>query len=186
MISFRPIDWQDESQLLLWRNAPHVSREHCISETIDPKTHQNWFERMMNLADRQAWVVSLGESPVGCVMIHGYDGATGIARTGFYIGEESALATGVGVAMEMFLLDACFQKFAARRAVGEVLATNTAALRLHDAFGWTREGLLREQLVRDSEVIDVVLIGILQSEWAAPRSARVASLYERSRRLMTH
>ena len=185
VISFRSIDWPDETQLLHWRNAPHVSREHCISAAIDSGTHRNWFTRMMEMPDRHAWVVNLGNLPVGCVMIHSIDDVTGIARTGFYIGEESALATGVGVAMEMFLLDACFAEFSARRAVGEVLASNSAALRLHDAFGWTREGLLREQIVRDSETIDVVLIGILRSEWASPQNVGTSRLYARSRRLIS-
>jgi RimJ/RimL family protein N-acetyltransferase len=48
----------------------------------------------------------------------------------------------------------------------EVMADNDAALKAQSAAGFRREGYLRGHVLKDGRPRDVVLLGILASEWA--------------------
>ena len=50
----------------------------------------------------------------------------------------------------------------------EVLAENTAVIGLHERFGFTREALLREHVMKSGARHDVVGLGLLRREqgWA--------------------
>jgi UDP-4-amino-4,6-dideoxy-N-acetyl-beta-L-altrosamine N-acetyltransferase len=52
-----------------------------------------------------------------------------------------------------------------RKASCEVLATNTPALTMYERFGFVREGVLREQVLKDSGPVDVYRMGLLHREW---------------------
>jgi RimJ/RimL family protein N-acetyltransferase len=51
----------------------------------------------------------------------------------------------------------------------EVLAFNTAVIRLHQKFGFQVEGVLRQHHFVGNEYIDTYKLGILAHEWAVKR-----------------
>jgi RimJ/RimL family protein N-acetyltransferase len=76
-------------------------------------------------------------------------------------------------------LDYAFGKMGVRRVLGEVLAYNARSLRLHDQFGFVREGCLRDHALKNESYEDVMVYGMLAGEWQTKREdvlARVRSL----------
>ena len=47
----------------------------------------------------------------------------------------------------------------------EVFETNPRAMKTYEAAGFTREGVLRQEIFKNGRYIDVIIMGILQSEW---------------------
>ena len=58
----------------------------------------------------------------------------------------------------------------------EVLLSNEAVWRLHEAHGFKREALFREHVVKNGAPVDVVGLGLLARDWAEKREAMAAKL----------
>jgi UDP-4-amino-4,6-dideoxy-N-acetyl-beta-L-altrosamine N-acetyltransferase len=50
-----------------------------------------------------------------------------------------------------------------------VLEINPAVIKLHQKFGFSIEGMRRENILRNGKRIGVALLGITKSEWQARR-----------------
>lgn len=55
-----------------------------------------------------------------------------------------------------------------RRIFLRVLADNTAAIRLYQSLGFIEEGRLREAVFVDGRYQDLLMMGLLQSEYRSP------------------
>jgi RimJ/RimL family protein N-acetyltransferase len=51
----------------------------------------------------------------------------------------------------------------------EVLQSNPAVISLHQKFGFSVEGVRRQNVIKDNVRVDVVMLGITRQEWAARR-----------------
>jgi RimJ/RimL family protein N-acetyltransferase len=57
-----------------------------------------------------------------------------------------------------------------------VLAGNEAVWKLHESFGFVREALFREQVVKNGRFQDVVGLGMLKRDWDVAKPAIEARL----------
>jgi RimJ/RimL family protein N-acetyltransferase len=78
------------------------------------------------------------------------------------------------------VLEVAFAELALRKLSCEVLAFNTAALSMYERFGFVREGVFREQILKPEGPVDVLRLGILAREWEATRDAHRDRLRARS------
>ena len=78
-------------------------------------------------------------------------------------------SVGRGYAREAIglLLRYAFDEMNLRRVHLKVLADNERAIRCYEACGFRREGVLREHAYHAGRYTDIVVMGILKSEWAA-------------------
>lgn len=51
----------------------------------------------------------------------------------------------------------------------ESLRGNPAVINMHLKFGFQQEGLRRQNILKDGQRIDVVLLGITKAEWQSKR-----------------
>ena len=65
------------------------------------------------------------------------------------------------------LVDYAFRSRNLRRVHLQTLASNTAALASYRAVGFMEEGRLREHAWVEGAYEDIVLMGVLRSEWAS-------------------
>ena len=77
----------------------------------------------------------------------------------------------VGRAAQVLGLDRAFGELGLHKVFAEVMADNDAALKAQAAAGFRREGYLRGHVLKGGRPRDVVLLGILSSEWADLREA---------------
>lgn len=87
------------------------------------------------------------------------------------IGGREDRGQGYGFEAMQLLLDFAFGELNLRRISLTVFSYNEPAIRLYERLGFVREGTYREFLVRDGEVYDMYLFGMLRREWRTP-SAR--------------
>lgn len=176
MIRLRDLRGDDAKRLFLWRRAPEVDRWMCgrPAETFD--AHQAWFDAFREDHDGKGWIVTWSRRPVGFVMLKGSGGDDRRAEWGWYIGEDRARGRGVGRAAQALVLDEAFGPLGLRKLTSEVLVGNAAALKVQTAAGFRREGLLRSHVLKDGAPHDVVLLGLLDQDWAAGREAYLAAL----------
>ena len=102
---------------------------------------------------------------IGFAMLYGLDGAHQAGRLAWGIGEAAYRGKGYGADALQLVLRYAFDELNLHRVGAEVPAYNTRALHVLERAGWRREGVLREALRRDGRWWDLLLLGILRSEW---------------------
>lgn len=81
------------------------------------------------------------------------------------IGNQDVRGKGYGKEALYILLEYGFNKLDFYRIQLNVLEFNTAAISLYEKAGFKKEGLYREFVLRDGKRHDLLLYGLLKSEW---------------------
>ena len=62
----------------------------------------------------------------------------------------------------------------------ETTAGGAEVIRMHEKFGFRREGYFRSHVKKDGQHLDVVALGLLRSEWKLLKAGLYAHVYARS------
>jgi RimJ/RimL family protein N-acetyltransferase len=81
------------------------------------------------------------------------------------IGDKLRWGRGLGRRVSEAMLDVGFGSLALHRITATVIATNERSLAMFDALGFKREGLFRDDQLREGRYVDVVHFGLLEDEW---------------------
>lgn len=162
----------DVDQLFHWRREPEV--DHWMYEQPPEgfDAHRRWFDGFRADPDRAGFVITRRGAPCGLLTLTGLTGTQRRAQLGWYIGEAQARGRGAGRASQALGLDLAFSRYALQKVWSEVLADNDTALKAQAAAGFRREGYLRRHGFKHGQYRDVVLLAVLEEEWAV-RRARV-------------
>lgn len=148
--------YSDIELMRYWSSAPHVTIEDTIAYLSPRVDFPEW----------RGWSVTLkcSDRAIGTV-------AAGLRREGVSeIGYMLARAHwGRGIAREAVtrLLDLLFVEEGCRRVFADTDPENAASIRLLQALGFRREGLLRAEWETHIGVRDSVIWGLLRDEWRA-------------------
>lgn len=128
-----------------------------------------WVTKAMNgQGPDRKWVICRhGEpEPLGFTALYGLGGSVA-PQFAIVVGEPAARGQGAGRRASALTLKRAFDELGQRRVYLEVLSSNHAAIRLYEGLGFQLEGRLRQQVDRGGELLDLVLYGLLRSEWAS-------------------
>jgi UDP-4-amino-4,6-dideoxy-N-acetyl-beta-L-altrosamine N-acetyltransferase len=137
--------------------------DHLISEA----EHAAWLERLRGSDRNRVYVIFRQGAPLGVVSLANIETRHGRADWAFYLIRE-ARGGGIGPRVELWLLRHVFDEMGLEKLNSEVLETNAGVIRLHEKFGFMREGVRRLNIVKDGERVDVCLLGMSRSEWLNP------------------
>lgn len=160
---------EDKQQLLTWRNMPEVARYMFTDRIITQKEHDRWFSGIANDSTRCYWVITYDSEDVGLINLYNIDTANRRCYWAFYLASPGMRGKGIGSLAWYWTLQKVFEERLLNRLCSEVLAFNTAVTRMHERFGFQREGYLRQHVWKGSDPIDVVTFALLREEWNAKR-----------------
>jgi RimJ/RimL family protein N-acetyltransferase len=89
---------------------------------------------------------------------------------------EPVRRKGIGLRVGAMLLDLAFDQLRLNRVTSFYRADNVATSRLVQAIGFSEEGRMRKAWFADGKHLDIVVIGILASEWLARRDNLASSM----------
>lgn len=173
----RPMAEEDRERVLSWRNQGRIRANMYNDHIIAPDEHDRWFNRA--LADDTA-VYRIFEHqgrPLGFASLTGIDRVHGRSSWAFYLGETDA-PRGSGAAMELLMLDEAFGPSGIRKLSCEVFAFNTGVVRLHERFGFEREGLLKAHFLKGDQYQDIVCLARFAEGWDADRAALMTTVFQ--------
>ena len=176
MISLRAVRNSDESQLLAWRNDPDVARYMYSEHIIGAEEHRAWFRSARSDPRRLYWIIQCDGADVGLANLYDISEAHSRCSWAFYLGSANLRGRGVGSGVEALILDYVLQEGRYQKLYCEVLASNEAVIAMHMAFGFRQEGRLRSHIQKGSNRVDVVCLGILETEWREQRAQALARL----------
>lgn len=176
MIELRDLAAEDEARLFDWRAEPEVDRWMSDAAFADRQAHHRWFDSLRDDPDVRGWMIQRGGRPVGLLTLTGLTSHHRRAAWNWFVGDAEARGRGVGRAAQVLGLERAFNELKLHKVFAEVMADNDAALKTLGAIGFKREGYLRGHVIKNGVAKDVVQLGILDSEWAAQRPARLKEL----------
>ncbi|MGI4836741.1 MAG: UDP-4-amino-4,6-dideoxy-N-acetyl-beta-L-altrosamine N-acetyltransferase [Janthinobacterium lividum] len=150
------------------RNQPDVRRYMYTSHEIGEVEHQAWLDSLRGNARQSVFVVMLDEQPIGIVSLNAISATQKTADWAFYL-DPQVQGKGFGSLVEFWLLDHAFDDAGLEKLNCEVLHSNTAVIGMHEKFGFVREGVRRQNILKDGKRLDVVMLGITRDEWQARR-----------------
>jgi diamine N-acetyltransferase len=125
------------------------------------------FDKRLEDQDKAHFVIEVDGTVIGGIGLHHRDRRAGSAQFGVGIYDPEYLGQGYGRDAIETLLGWAFQIQNYRRIWLETHALNERAVRSYRALGFVEEGRLREHAFYDGRYVDVLVMGLLRSEWLA-------------------
>lgn len=152
----------DLGMVLDWRNNPDVRRYMYSQHDIEEEEHYKWFSDATADVSRRQLIVMEAMNAIGYVHFNDVSEG-GVANWGFYA--RPGAAKGTGKKLSIVALNYAFNELNLYKVCGQVLATNTTSIALHQKLGFTLEGVLRAQKRINKINIDIHCFGMLAVEW---------------------
>lgn len=179
--SCRPVTIEDAAMMLEWRNRDHVREGMFHSRHFTLEEQVPWLQRCIDAEDRFYFIFEFQGRPIGVFGVYDVDEVQRVGEWVYFMGPPfEGLPKGSGAAMEFIALDTFFGVVGVRRLWGRTLKSNERVWRMHQRFGFQVEGALRQHVLKDGELIDVLCVGLLETEWRQRREEQFRSIFETS------
>jgi len=166
----------DSDNLFAWRNLPDIRRWMYTDHEIVREEHDRWFAAASKDPSRKYWIVELDGRPVGLANLADIVPAHRKATWAYYLADAAVRGRGIGAYVEFLVIEHVFSKLKLGKLWCEVLVDNKGVIKLHETFGFQREALFRQHVVKGGEPQDVAGLGLLAADWAAIREETRARL----------
>ena len=165
MIKLCPLEEEHLEKMIKWRMSPTVDSVSLTSPKLTIEKQRKWFKNVLLDNTKEYFVIKYKDIEIGVAYIFDINRINNACSTGWYIGEEKYLLTGVGVIIEFKVLEYVFDKLKINRLYGKVMSNNKKVIRMHKNFGFTEEGILREAVFKNNHYYNIHYISMLKSEW---------------------
>lgn len=138
-LRLRPMDPVDLSNVVRWRNAPHVAKSTALSTDgeLTLERCREWFATTRH--ERLDYIIELrdGGKPIGSVSMRWLEiaGFGRCGESGRYIGEPDALGHGYATEAAAAWLNHVFETFPIDCIVARTRTSNLANIRINDRLG---------------------------------------------------
>jgi diamine N-acetyltransferase len=169
-IRLRAIERTDLERYVEWFNDPEVTRHLMRHLPLSLAAEVQWFENMqkqeeesrplaIEAKDGDQWV------HIGGAGIHDIDWQARRGEMGISIGDKRYWNRGFGTDTIRALLRHGFECLNLHRIFLRVFEDNERAIAVYERLGFKEEGRLREHSYRSGSYLDMIIMGILRSEW---------------------
>lgn len=160
----------------LWRNLEEVSKYMYSSPNISEAEQKEWFDQINDETDLY-WVINFQGRDLGLASINNIDRKNLRATWAFYLGDTTVRGIGLGSKVEYKVLSYAFSVLNLNKLCCEVLTANPRVVVMHEKFGFRREGLLRQHILKEKSFLDVVILAITKEEWERVREYHKKRIY---------
>ncbi len=171
-IRLRAIEQDDLPRFVEWFNDPAVRMYLDLILPMSMADEEEWYQQIrkqppperpfaIDILDGENWLHA-----GSCGFIH-VDNINRHAELGISIGTKSYWSKGYGTDVVRTLLRHAFETLNLHRVYLRVYEENQRGIRAYEKAGFTVEGRMREAKFMDGRYQDVILMGILRSEWKA-------------------
>lgn len=160
---------------LLNRQVELVSLGYGPWQPVSLAQVERGFEKRLEATDNSWFAIEVDGKLIGNIGLKywSWNRLTGVSECGMPILEPDYLGKGYGREALNLLLEWAFVEQNWRRIWLEVLATNERAIRSYEACGFVEEGLLRQHDYYGGEYVDVMIMGLLRSDWSTRRTSHL-------------
>ncbi|MDD3401304.1 MAG: UDP-4-amino-4,6-dideoxy-N-acetyl-beta-L-altrosamine N-acetyltransferase [Eubacteriales bacterium] len=163
-VSIRPISRDDTDNIVRWRNRADVKLNLFSQADTTPESHLRWMETMVDTHRCHQFIIELDGRAVGTSFLKNIDPHSRKAEFGIFIGEPEARGKGVGTQATRLTVDYGFITLGLNRIFLEVFSLNSSAIAAYQKVGFVKEGVLKEDYMRQGIPFDVTVMAILAKD----------------------
>ncbi len=160
-----------------WRNSKDVAKYMYTENKITSEQQKKWFDSIQNRKDCKYWIIEYDGRKIGLANLIDINQALQSCSWAFYLGDSSIRGAGIGSKVEYNVLTFVFDELNLNKLRCEVFVENEKVIKMHEKFGFRREAYYREHCIKENQKLDVVGLGILQSEWNQLKSEHYKRIY---------
>lgn len=169
-IRLRAIERGDLHTFVRWINDPEVTAGLLIGNPMSQTHEENWYEGMLKRPmEEQPLAIELKTAQtwelIGTCSFNEISWRDRVAEVGIMVGEKQHWSKGYGTDAMRLLLRRGFAELNLNRIFLHVYANNPRAIRSYEKAGFTLEGRLRQDVYKNGQYLDVLVMGILREEW---------------------
>jgi RimJ/RimL family protein N-acetyltransferase len=169
-VRLRSPERTDIPKFVEWLNDPDVRTGLLLYLPLSLDAEQKWFDNMLTMpAEEQPLVIEIQDQDewkmIGNIGLHKIDQRCRSAEVGIFIGEKSLWNQGYGTKAMQLILKHGFETLNLNRIMLDVFADNLGAIRAYEKCGFVHEGRKREAAYKNGIYVDILIMGILRSEW---------------------
>jgi len=154
-----------KSNLLKIRNDVDIRNNMFTDHIITKSEHLEWLECCENDPTKIIYLVLVDDLVRGMVALTGFDQRHLKSDWAFYF--DKSFRGPIAAAVEYHFLNFVFKNKKIKKLNCQVIQTNNIARRLHAKFGFSEEGFLRQNIVKNGNRMGVYLLGLTEEDWSS-------------------
>jgi RimJ/RimL family protein N-acetyltransferase len=173
-VRLRAVERSDLLKFQEWLNDPEVTEglTHFLPLSIEDE--EKWYAALANeAAEQRPLAIEVrgeeGWQLAGNTRLFHIERVHRSAEFGIVIGDKTLWDRGYGTETLELVLEHGFDTLNLNRIYLHVYANNQRARRSYEKAGFLLEGTLRQAMFRRGHYVDIIVMGILRSEWKSRR-----------------
>lgn len=166
-ITLRRFDSKDIANKVKWINDSQNNTYLHYDLPLEIEKTKIWFEKNKDRTDRFDAVIESDSIPVGLIGLLGIDLKNLKAEYYICIGEQSAKGKGIAKEASKKLLKYAFEDLKLNKVYLYTEKENILAQKLFEKLGFSKEGLLKEDLIYNGRKVDRFFYGFTKQEYEA-------------------
>lgn len=168
-IYLRALELSDVEKLIKWRNDLEVTSWLGGNTFFVSKLRENEWVKNAILNDdkdiRLAICLKNNNEYIGNINLTSINWINRSAEYSIMIGDRNQWGKGLGKEATLLILKYAFEELNLNRVYLTVRADNEKAKSLYEKSGFTKEGILRKAIYKNSKFIDLIAMSILRDEF---------------------
>lgn len=156
----------DIEMVRMWRMHPEITKYMYTDPVISAEDQRRWYKRI-NESEDVYWIIEQEGVPVGLASLVEWDKNNNIVMGNSYIVERNKDTLKLAVNLQINMFYYAFEIMKVNKVYGEIMAENVGVLRSLELCGSKQEGVLREKVYKNGKYHDIVMHGIIRSDWEA-------------------
>lgn len=168
LVELKPIDLEKMAAAFVgWHRDTEYSRmaDDDPANLYSVRADQEWLESHADSMTMFGIHEKVEGRLIGSIELAGFNWCSGDAWVGIGIGERDFWGKGFGTEAMQMILRYGFEELNLHRVSLSVFAYNTRGIRSYEKAGFKEEGRIRQFMVREGQTWDLIIMGILRSEW---------------------
>lgn len=169
-IRLRAVERDDLKKYHEWLNDPEVTRGLAMNLPLSMVDEESWFNAMsQRRPSEKPFAIDIKKGKnwklIGSCGFHNIEDQNRCGEVGIVIGDKTEWNKGYGTETMTLLQQHGFETLNLNRVYLRVYADNVRAVRSYEHAGFVLEGRLREANYKHGKYEDVLLMGVLRSEY---------------------
>ena len=155
-----------------WRMMPEVTKYMLTDPLLTIEEQKKWFAKIeeqyskpIKERDSFYWVLEAGTVPIGVVSMVNWNKNNNSIHTGEYVAVKEKSSIKLIVDLHYSMNEFAFELLGVNKISFEIMSNNKAVMALNRRFGAHEDGVMREEVFKYGEYLDLHLFSILKNEW---------------------
>ena len=158
-------------QLREYRNSDFVKNNMIFDKHISTEDHLKWWEHQKVNNKSQFFLIFLNSQPCGLLSFTNIDLTIKKAEFGLFLFEEKYSNIGISLFAEYFSINYMFGNLDLNKIYLNVIDFNKKTISLHKNFGFSIEGISRDDILKNNQYCNLVQMSLLKKEWEIKKNS---------------